>query len=360
MKLKSLALAFGATLVAMTGAVSCGNSQVTKLTGVLDEDGFDEVNIIVDKYDVDTLVPIQGGKFYIDLPVDPTEVAFVAAGYYRAYFILDGTKLTLKIGEESTVVSSSKNSIQNAYNEFEDHVDQMNKDFLMQVSALTEGEDDAPDQTLFEELYNGAVDGIVDYIEQVIFDNRDNAISGIALNKLTGIVPDDQLGYLISLLSEEMQQSTFVAPLTEELEVKAQTAEGKPFVDFTIEDSDGKTVSLSDYVGKGRYVLVDFWASWCEPCKEEIPNVKAVYNKYRRKGLDVLSVAIADEPQASKDTARAYGIVWNQIINAGQIPAQIYGISSIPHIILFGPDGTILKRDLRGEEIEAEVAKYIK
>ena len=127
---------------------------------------------------------------------------------------------------------------------------------------------------------------------------------------------------------------------------------------FTDFDVDG--VKLSDYVGKGKYVLVDFWASWCGPCKREIPNIKKVYEKYAGDDFDVLSVAVWDKPQASVDTAKAYGVSWNEIINAQTVPTELYGVQGIPHIILFGPDGTILKRDLRGDDIEKEVAKYVK
>ncbi len=363
MKLKSLAIAAGALLVTTLSAVSCGNSDVTKLTGIISEDGFDEVNIVVDKYDIDTLVPVGDHKFYIELPADPTEVAYVAAGYYRAYFILDGTKLTMNLNDDFTVTSNNKNSIQMKYNEFEHEVAAKNNDFMTQVSALTEEQDGAStgdSEALFEELYSAAVDDLVEYIEQAVYDNRDNAVSAFALYKLRNIIPDDQMGYLIGMLSEEMQENSLVSPLGDEIATKLATAEGMPFRDFTIEDSDGKTVSLSDYVGRGKYILVDFWASWCGPCKAEIPYIKAAYNKYRNKDFDVVSVAVSDSPRDTKDTAKVYGITWNQIVNAGQIPSETYGFYSIPHIILFGPDGTILKRDLRGEEISEEIAKYIK
>lgn len=138
---------------------------------------------------------------------------------------------------------------------------------------------------------------------------------------------------------------------------------GLAFTDFTVvqdeNDPENSTVKFSDYVGKGKYILVDFWASWCGPCAREIPNIKAVYNKYKGKDFDVLSVAVWDKPEATKKAALQHGIVWKQIINAQQIPTDIYGIEGIPQIMLFGPDGTLLKKDLRGEYIEQAVKKAL-
>jgi len=127
--------------------------------------------------------------------------------------------------------------------------------------------------------------------------------------------------------------------------------EGDKFTDFEV---DG--VKFSDFVGKGKYVLVDFWASWCGPCRMEIPNIKKVYNKHKGDRFDVLSVAVWDMPEDSKAAATQLGIVWNQMLNTGQIATTLYGIEGIPHIMLIGPDGTIIKRGLRGSEIEKAVS----
>ncbi|MCD8207131.1 MAG: TlpA family protein disulfide reductase [Bacteroidales bacterium] len=351
-----IAIAAAGTLAACSPV-----SDTTKLTGTItDGEGIEEVNIASEKFQIDTLVPVVNGKFAIDLPTDPTEIAFASAGYYVGYFILDGTNLKMTLGEETTVTSNYKKSLQNKYNAFEAGITEMTNDFQTQLSTLLQSGDAEEYGDQYEEIFNAATSNIVTYIEQTILDNKDNAIAGVAVNRLNNVIPDEELLVFIGSLSDEMQESIFVAPLRDELETRLLTAEGMPFRDFTIPDSDGKTVSLSDYVGKGKYVLVDFWASWCQPCKDEVPHLKDAYSKFHRKGLEIVSVAIADEPQDSKATAKELGMTWNLIINAGQIPAEVYGFASIPQIMLFGPDGTILKKGLRGEEISEEIGKYIK
>lgn len=147
-----------------------------------------------------------------------------------------------------------------------------------------------------------------------------------------------------------------VNKLVEAAENKARTQPGNKFVDFEIAN-DSTVQRLSDYVGKGKYVLVDFWASWCGPCIRETKVIKEILQEYGPKGLQVLGVAVWDEPQNTLDAIEKHQLPWPQILNAQTVPTDLYGISGIPCIILFGPDGTIISRDKHDAELKADVAR---
>lgn len=117
--------------------------------------------------------------------------------------------------------------------------------------------------------------------------------------------------------------------------------------------------NISEVLASPMPVLIDFWASWCGPCRREIPNLKDVYKEFQGEDFDLLSVAVWDNPEDTRKAAEEEGIPWNQIIDAQQIPTDLYGIQGIPQIMLFGPDGTILKRDLRGAGIREAVAQAL-
>ena len=138
------------------------------------------------------------------------------------------------------------------------------------------------------------------------------------------------------------------------------TAEGQKFTDFEVPAEDGKVQKLSDYVGKGKVTLVDFWASWCAPCRAEIPKLQALKAKYGDK-FDVLGVAVWDNPDDTRKAMEQMEITWPVIIGTQQLqePTDLYGIKGIPHIIIFGPDGTILSRGLTGDDLAKKLAEVL-
>jgi thiol-disulfide isomerase/thioredoxin len=129
--------------------------------------------------------------------------------------------------------------------------------------------------------------------------------------------------------------------------------------DFTIPSiEDGKEITLSSL--RGKYLLVDFWASWCRPCRAENPNVKAAYKKYKSKGFEVLSVSVDRDTAAWKSAVNTDGMTWIQGHDTNNISYSLYGVMSIPTTLLLDKDGVIIEKNLRGAALEEKLKELFK
>ena len=203
----------------------------------------------------------------------------------------------------------------------------------------------------------------------------DTLVAPAVLGEVGYYLEDDELSAIFAKMPENIKEDKLISRMVASTAARQATAVGNKFTDFTVDhvagvDKDGNPIyekkSLSDFVGKGKVMLVDFWSPWCPPCKAELPNIKAVWEKYHGDDFDVLSVAVWEESRKMDwhntiDTAKVYGVTWNQLNNGHQEPASLYGIDGIPHMIVFDKDGTILKRgdDLRGAATEKAVAEVL-
>jgi thiol-disulfide isomerase/thioredoxin len=192
---------------------------------------------------------------------------------------------------------------------------------------------------------------------------HNNDIIGVLLlsSPYYRLLDDETRLATIEGFGEYLKNLDFVKDEEASLKGKIATATGKPYADIEGKDAQGNTVKLSDYVGKGNYVLVDMWASWCGPCKREIPNIAELHNLYKDKGLTVVGIFVWDEEKNLEPTLKAENVTWAQIIDIEKKATQAYGVNGIPEIMLIGPDGTILERGdaMRGTNMKNTIEKYL-
>lgn len=326
---------------------------VTKITGHVNDSTVTDVRITLASQKIDTTVAVTDGKFYVEVPADVTSYGMImdTGRRFGTYYISDGTEVDITFSQDGVEMTSEPEYVASRYAEY-----------LDKVTAIYEADSETADADLAALCL------------ETVKANPDNALALLAVADAMYSMQPEQMLEVLALIQDPVRQDRFIASREKEAKAQLDTKPGMKFTDFTVNTVTGytrsmdpqpiyKEVRFSDYVGKGTYVLVDFWAPWCGPCRREIPNIRKVYEKYKKQGLEVLSIAVWErQPQTvTIEAAAELGMDWLHINNAQAVPTDIYGIGGIPHLMLIGPDGTILARGFHGlEGIERAVSENIK
>ncbi len=194
--------------------------------------------------------------------------------------------------------------------------------------------------------------------------NPSSFISLEAIKTLGGSIPDyNKVAPLYKGLTADVKATPAGVAYAASLEIMKKTMVGAIAPDFTQNDTEGNPVKLSSF--RGKYVLVDFWASWCGPCRAENPNVVNAFNQYKDKGFTVLGVSLDDEKGKQRwlDAIKKDGLTWTQVSDLKYWNNEVsksYGISSIPQNVLIDPNGVIVGKNLRGKALLDKLAEILK
>ena len=241
-------------------------------------------------------------------------------------------------------------------------LDSLNKAFqlLMETNKMDSIRMDSL-SAIFETPYNSIINQSNILMVDKISKNTNMYSSIMAIQALDPDKYSDLYKSLDAGLSKKFPNDKNVIMFHEVVERMLSTNIGQFAPEISLPSPDGKEIALSSL--KGKLVLIDFWASWCGPCRKEMPNVVKIYSKFKNKGFEIYGVSLDQDKEKWMEAITKDGINWPQVSDLkywDNVAAKIYNVQGIPYTVLIDKDGKIIAKNLRGQELEKKIAEVLK
>ena len=344
--MKRILIAF----ITLAMVCSC-NKQVCKINGTI-TDPVDSVRLVHVSRGLLDVAAVKDGTFTLQCPIDPEYCVSILRGdeYDPIVLVPDSKKITVSMADDVPVVTGSP--LSQELQAFQQWAIKTYFEGMDQVMAM----EDAGDLAGAEALNAETLKQMAAHSREVYLKHKDDAIAPQAMTFLIDNIDKDDFIALYEMGGKAIKEDASIGGYYEHLMSLPEEGVITLLENGEIVQEEG---AFEDYVGKGQYTLVDFWASWCGPCRAEIPNVVAVFDKYRDKGLIVIGVPVNDKLDATKKAMMDLGIHYPQVLDPTLRVAEQFNITGIPHIILFDPEGNMVSEGLREAQIEAAVSKVL-
>lgn len=318
------------------------------------------------KWLVEDSTNINKGKFQLKGKADLPELRVVAMGPNQmiAQFFAENGTLTLEASTDSIgkgVVKGSKSNedfsiYQKELMTLSKEAQGMQQRFMTAQSA---GDQEGMKKAQID--FEAMNQNLAVYAKNFIRTHKNSTVSPlVALMQFGQTIKAAEIDTLIAFLDPSVQASIYVGELKKIADKMRTTEVGTMAPDFTLPTPDGGTFKLSSI--RGKYVMIDFWAAWCQPCRHENPNVVALYGKYKDKGFDIVGVSLDREKDAWVKAIADDKLVWHQVSELkfwqSEI-AQKYGVTAIPCTFLLDKSGKIIAKNLRGEDLAKKLAELM-
>jgi len=340
--------------------------------------GMDTGEIYIARIDTNLGIPgkqrnaaaVKNGNFEFRGNINRPELIWLGLShngkpFFSYQFFLDTGELKMQLYKDSLHVSrASGNRSQDEYNEFNEKfypaLALVNKAWFETKKAEKRKDLRAADslKVYYDERLNSMRQTIVDHAQT----NPTSVVTAYLVTKNLLADPDpDMLTPIYNGFDSSLQNSFYGRQIWKAIVAGKKTMIGKLAPDFTLKDQDGKAISLSAY--KGRFTLVDFWASWCGPCRAENPNLVNAYNEFKEKDFSILSISLDDNKKAWLKAVAQDKLPWEQVSDLKGSKSEVketYGIKSIPMNYLLDREGRIIAKNLRGNQVQKKLRAVIK
>jgi thiol-disulfide isomerase/thioredoxin len=311
---------------------------------------------------------IHGNKFEFKGKTDSAYMAVLTAANrpYAVLFVENGN-INIEISEDgnhkNSVTGTKLNDLLVSYNQNVEPIHKKVRELMQYADSQERTEE------LAREV-NEKNDALSKEIQQISLDfldkNPGTLFSAFMLLRIMEDGIDDELiQSSYDKLEEQVKNGVWGKIIKQEIErakIK-EIAVDEPFRDMTMQTPDDREISISDYAGKGKYVLLDFWASWCGPCRAENPNIVALYKDYKDKGFEIVGVSLDNKKDAWLKGIKDDGIAWPQMSDLKGWASEAvikYKVRGIPYTVLLDKEGKVIATNLRGEALINKIKTLIK
>lgn len=299
---------------------------------------------------------LQDGSFAFTGQIGLPEMHYIQIPGEKYYipFFLESSDISLKITASDlnkTIIEGSGSNTE--YEKFLSAEEMITSEIRNLYTRLREAEGNESLEKKLEETLYALYDDKEALAYQYILNNNTSPVAPYIAVKNLYNYDIEQLNVILDSLDESLNNSVYTVILNERLEVLNRVAVGQPYIPVSLPDTNGNIISLAG-LSEGKYLLVDFWASWCSPCRKENPNLVENYRKYNDQGFDILGISLDNNGDKWKNAIIEDNLTWHHMsdLKGWQSEAAgLYGIIAIPSNILLDPEGIIIARDLREEDL---------